>query len=501
MRVLRVEGVWKVYPSGVVANRGVTLEVREGEVLALLGENGAGKTTLVSIIAGYQRPTRGRMLIDGEPYEPRSPRDAMRRGVVLVPQHPRLVESFRVYENVGLALRAVGRRVSRPEARRLVERVASAYGFDVDPDAVVARLSLGERQRVELVKALALDPWLLLLDEPSTHYTPQEVERLVSLCRRLASEGRAVVYITHRIREALAVADRIAVMRDGVVVGVVRAPEVDASGLLEMMFGEKVNPERLRARPRPPRRGSRLLEVEDLWVRGPHGGWAVRGVSLHVDEGEVVGVAGVAGNGQRELFEAVVGLRRPERGRIVVAGVDVTERGSDARLALGVAVVPEERLGWGLVPGRSVVYNSALGMRFSVRGLVSRGLLRWSVARGLAKRVVGYMGVEVGSLDDPVDSLSGGNMQRLMVGREILRRPRLLVAMNPTGGLDAVAAERVRGELVELASRGAGVLLFSEDLEELLEVSTRLLVMSRGRVVAEFERPFDPQEVAAAMAV
>jgi simple sugar transport system ATP-binding protein len=501
VKLLRVEDLWKIYPTGVVANRGVTLEMRSGEVLALLGENGAGKTTLVSIVAGYQRPTRGAMYVNGARYEPRSPRDAMNAGIVMVPQHPRLVESFTVYENIGLALRSTGRKLGRREVRKLVTDIASRYGITLEPEAPVASLSMGEKQRVELVKALALNPWLLLLDEPSTHYSPTEVEWLVKLCRSLAAEGRGVVYITHRIREALAVADRIAVMRDGRVVGVVEAGEASIDLLLELMFGEKVDPEKLKVRSQASPGDRVVLEVDDLWVRGVHGDWAVRGVSFSVYEGEIVGIAGIAGNGQRELFEALVGLRRPERGSIRVLGVDVTSQSAYVRVKLGAAIVPEERLGWGLVPRRSIVYNTALGMRHRLLLLSRRGFMDWRMARRLAESVVRYMEVDARSVDEPVDALSGGNMQRLMVGREIARRPRLLLAMNPTSGLDAIAAERVRGELVKLASKGTAILLISEDLDELLEVSNRVLVMSRGRVVAEFERPFDPREVAAAMTV
>ncbi len=499
--LLEVKDLWKIYPNGIVANRGVNLEILEGEVLALLGENGAGKTTLVSIIAGYQKPTRGEMILNGSPYRPHSPRDAMRMGVVLVPQHPRLVPSYTVYENVGLALHSLGRRLARRTVKRIAEEISEKYGLSVNVDARVGELSVGEKQRVEILKALALDPWLLMLDEPTTHLTPSESAAVVKLCRELASERRSIVYITHRIGEALEVADRIAVMRNGRVVSVLDAGEADPKKLLELMFGRAVGSDKVTAPLHGSSKSGRtVLEVEDLWVKGWHGGWAVKGVNMSVKEGEIVGVAGIAGNGQRELMEAIVGLRKPERGTVRIMGVDVTMKGADARLRLGMAIIPEERLGWGLVPGKSIVYNVILGARYSKIPGLNEFTLDWGRARVHAERVVRYMDVEARSLDQPVETLSGGNMQRLIVGREVFRNPKILVAMNPTSGLDVAAATRVREEIVRLALKGAGVLLFSEDLDEILEVSSKVAVMSRGRVVAVFERPFNYEDIVEAMA-
>ncbi len=497
--LLEVHDVWKIYPNGVVANRGVSLVVKEGEVLALLGENGAGKTTLVSIIAGYTRPTRGRMLLEGRPYQPRSPRDAMRHGVVMVPQHPRLVENMRVYENVGIALASIGKRLPRGRVAELVKDIGLSYGLRIDPYAPVHSLSMGERQRVELVKAIALNPKLLLLDEPTTHLTPEESGKLVKLCGKLASEGTSVVYITHRLREALEVADRIAVMRDGRVVAVLAREEADEETLLVHMFGERLG--ELKTRPRPVVVGGVLLRVENLWVKGVHGEWAVRDVSFEARGGEIVGIAGIAGNGQLELFEALAGLRKPVKGRILVEGFDVTRLDSRARLERGMAFIPEERVGWGLVPGWRIAENAVLGLWHSgYRELVTRlGFIRWGLAYKLAERITGYMGVEAPSVKARVESLSGGNMQRLMVGREIFRRPRIMVAYNPTAGLDYVAAERVRSELVEIAAKGSTVIIFSEDVEELVDMASRILVMSKGTIVAEFTQPVEVHEVAKAM--
>ena len=491
--MLEARCVTVVYPNGTVANDCVSLAVREGEVLGLLGENGAGKTTLVRVLAGELRPTSGEVLLSGRPARFRGPRDALRAGVVLVPQHPRLFEGLTVAEDAWLALRAAGVRVGLREAGRLVARAARDHGLEVDPDAPVHRLSFGERQRVEIAKALALGARVLLLDEPTTHLSPGEAEAIVELARGLARAGRAVVFITHKIAEALEASDRIAVMRRGRLEGVVGSGEATPERLLSMMFGEP--PEAPGRHPRPAAPGPAVLEVEDLWVRA-WGAWAVRGASLEVRPGEVVGVAGVAGNGQRELFEAIAGLRRPSRGRVIVSGVDVTGRPPSARRPLGVAVIPEERLGWALVPGKSVVFNVAISHAFTKPGLA----VDWQAEREAAAKAVESMEVRAPGLDAPVDSLSGGNMQRLVVARELLPGPRLVLAMNPTAGLDYRGAQAVRWALEDAAARGAGVLVFSEDLDELLDMADRLYVMARGRVRGPYRPPYDYAGIAAAMA-
>lgn len=499
--VLSVRGVWKVYPGGVVANRDVSLDVYRGEVVALLGENGAGKTTLVSMVAGLSRPTRGRILVGGRELARWSPREAMRRGVALVPQHPMLVEEMTVAENVAMTLRLAGLPASLSEARRLVEELGARYGFEVDPDAEVWRLSFGERQRVEVVRAVAVGRSLVMFDEPTTHMSPVEADRFLALLGRLAAEGRGVILITHRLEEALKAADRIVVMRRGRIVDEVPRGEADLGRLLRSMFGEGVSEVQLKHEAGCGPAGEVLLEARELWVRGLHGVFAVRGVSLRVAAGEVVGVAGVAGNGQRELFEALVGLRRVERGRILLLGEDVTGSPPSRRLAKGMAVVPEERLGWGLVPGKSIVFNVAFALLSSGgTARVTRGpLVDWRAARRLAEEVVEKMQVSAKGVEAAVDSLSGGNMQRLVLGRELAKNPRVLLTMNPTAGLDYASASYVRGLIASLCRRGAGALVFSEDLEELAGISTRILVMYKGRVVYEAERPFDMRAVAEAM--
>jgi len=498
--LVEAECITKTYPGGIMANNCVSLTVYPGEVLGLLGENGAGKTTFVSILAGALQPDSGTIRVMGRPVQFGSPRDAARSGIALVPQNPMLVEAFTVAENVMLAARLAGLRLGLTEARQRVRKLSEEYGLAVDPDAKVWRLSMGERQRAEIVKALVLAARLLLLDEPTAHLSPPEARSLLGLARRLASEGRSVILITHRLGEVAGIADRIAVMRSGRLVGVLNASEASREKLLELMFGERLSSQQSpETTPRVGRLGRPVLAVENLWVRGDHGEWSVRGVSLVVRGGEVVGVAGVAGNGQRELLEALIGLRRPARGRVFIAGVDVTRRGPGVRGRLGVAVIPEQRLGWALVPGKSLVFNTALGFYSARRGPYHGVLVDWAAARRLTADIVEKMHVKAPGLDSPVEALSGGNMQRFVVGREVAKEPRLLLAMNPTSGLDYAAARSVDKILVNVAAEGAGVLLVSEDLEELLNVSNRILVMNKGRIVYESSRPFNPEKIASAM--
>jgi len=495
--LLSLRSITKVYPGGIIANDNVSLDIYQGEVLALLGENGAGKTTLVSIIAGVQQPTSGEVLYCGEKVRFRSPRDAAESGIVLVPQNPRLVDAFTVAENIALVARLAGKEFRLHEVKELIRSLGERYGLSVDPDARVWRLSMGEKQRVEILKALILDARLILLDEPTTHLSPMEANKLLDLVVRLAREGHSIVLITHRLREVMKSADRIAVMRRGRLVGVLRREEASQDKLLHLMFGERIPVARVERRRRSSR--ERVLVVENIWVWGEHGVLAVKGVNVVVHRYEIVGIAGVAGNGQREFFEALIGLRKPHRGRILVGNVDVTKAPPSVRGRLGVAVIPEERLGWALVPGKSLVFNTALGLYSTRRGPFHGFIVDWRQARELSEEIVKQMNVKVSSIDAPVESMSGGNMQRFIIGRELAKQPTLVLAMNPTSGLDVDAAEKVRSLLAEAADSGAGVLLISEDLDELLEIADRIVVMSKGRAALTAEKPFDVEKIAAAM--
>ncbi|MEB3780240.1 MAG: ATP-binding cassette domain-containing protein [Desulfurococcales archaeon] len=493
---IEVRDVWVVYPNGVEANRGVSVEVNRGEVLAILGENGAGKTTLLKVMAGLVRPTRGSLVVDGKLARFKSHRDALAMGIAMVPQNPVVFGNLTVLEDVGLTLSLAGRGMPRGRLRIYLERISGDYNLELSLDSKIWSLSMGEKQRVEILKALSIDARVILLDEPSTHLTPGEVENLIKLTRRLASEDKGIVYVTHRIQEALAASDKIMVMRDGRVVGVVDRRRASKDTLLRMMFGEKITGKPV-ARSKQGFQADRpVLEVEDLWVKGDHGEWSVRGVTLRLREGEIVGIAGVAGNGQRELIEAIIGLRRHNRGIIKIAGVDASRLEPPERARLGLSFIPEERLGWSLVPGKNLLFNTALSILNS-NGL--RMLIDWRQLESKSMDAIRLLGVKTEGLYAPVDSLSGGNMQRFIIARELLKNPRLLVAMNPIAGLDYKASILVEEVFLEARNKGTGVLVVSEELDFLLDIADRILVMSKGRITLSQERPFDVKAIARAM--
>ncbi len=493
--ILTVRGLGKVYPNGVEANKDINLDLYPGRVYALLGENGAGKTTLVKILVGAEKPTRGNILLKGAPLRLKTPRDAYRLGVYMVPQHPMLFDNLRVYEDVGLTLRQAGYKLGRSEVKTLIQEAASRYGIAVNPDARIASLSVGEKQKVEVLKGVLVGRTMLFLDEPSTHMTSLEAEALASIARRLAGEGRVIVYITHRIDEALKAADTILVMRRGRLVATIQARRASKGKVLEAMFGRPIES---MARPPERRLDRAILRIEDLWVKARHGGWALKGVSLELRRGEILGVAGIAGNGQRELLEAIAGLTRPSRGRILFDAVNVTGLSPLERLKRGLAVVPEERLGWAVIPGKSIEFNASIPLEARNGGGI---LINKKRIRGIAEAVVSLTGVRLPSLDSPVEVLSGGNMQRLILGRELMAEPKVIVAMNPTAGLDVEAGEKVKTMLVDASSRGTGVLLIDEDLDLLTSISDRIIVLSRGRVTGSYKAPFNRTDIARAMSL
>ncbi len=496
---LSIRNVRVVYPGGVIANDDVSLDIREGEILALLGENGAGKTTLIRVIAGLVKPVSGELILGGRRYKPSSYRDALENGIYMVSQMPQFFDGLTVLEDIVLTLKLAGKSIDVKEFKVRVKDIADRLGAKVNLNSYCWSLSMGEKQRVELLKALLLDSKMLMLDEPTTHMTPLEFELFKSTLRSLASESRSIVFVTHKVHEALAVADRIAVMRRGRIVGILQREEASEDLLIKYMFGENGHDRVFTFKPyskvihttREP-----VLEVLDLWVRGSYGQLVVRGVNLIVRRGEVVGVAGITGNGQKELFEAIIGLRKPIRGKVILEGEDVTGRGPAYRVRKGVAIIPEERIGWGLAPGLTIVMNVMLSLL--PLNSMGRFIINWGRAKEIAREVIAITDVKVQSPDMMVESLSGGNMQRLMVARELYKKPKLIIAMNPTGGLDFQTSKIVR-EMVVDSARASAALIISEDLEELLEISDRVYVMSGGSIRGVFERPFNAGDIIKAM--
>ncbi len=480
--VLELRGIRKVFP-GVVANDDVSLKLRSGEILALLGENGAGKSTLMNVVYGLLSADAGEVLVDGARARIRAPRHAIDLGIGMVHQHFMLVEPLTVTENIILG-REPGRGgvIDLAGARAAVQALSERYRLRIDPDARIEDLSVGMQQRVEILKALYQGARILILDEPTAVLTPQEVRELFAVVRSLVAEGLAVVFITHKLEEVLAVADRIAVMRDGHLVGQTTPSEVDRLGLAKMMVGRDVSLTVEKAKASP---ADVVLRVEELRVRGDRGLEAVRGLSLEVRGGEVVAVAGVDGNGQRELVEAIVGLRRPSSGRVMIGGRDMTNAPPRDSIAAGVSHVPEDRHRRGLVLEFDLAENVVLGDHTGPP-YARLGVLDTEAIGRVARERIKEYDVRTPSERVAAGNLSGGNQQKLVLARELGRDPELLIAAQPTRGLDVGAIEFVHRRVIAERDAGKAVLLVSFELEEVLALGDRILVLYEGRVVKEF---------------
>jgi ABC-type uncharacterized transport system ATPase subunit len=475
--VIALRGITKRFP-GILANQSVDLDIITGEVHSLLGENGAGKTTLMNILMGIYRPDAGVVAIDGREVRIRSPRDAITYGIGMVHQHFRLVSNLTVAENVALGMQsglsAFNARASAARVRDLGQR----YGLEVDPAAYVWQLSVGEQQRVEIVKALNRRARVLILDEPTSVLTPQEAKALFQTLRRMLEAGHSVIFISHKLDEVLDVSDRISVMRHGRMVGTVDKADTDQQQLARMMIGKELP---VAGFDRSPEFGVALMEVQALQVIGDRGVPAVRGVGFSVRAGECLGFAGVAGNGQEELADALCGLRRPAGGRIRVKGRDLTGAAPKRFIEAGVSYVPADRSGVASVGALSVAQNLILksfrNSRFGSLFLDPRAIAKH------ADDLIAEYGIQVSGPQVPVRTLSGGNLQKAILAREMSFAPDLFVVVSPTRGLDVGATSFVRRALQAHKLRGAAIVLISEDLEELFELSDRIGVLFRGEVM------------------
>ena len=470
---LRLQGITKRYPA-VVANDGISLEVLPGQTHAVLGENGAGKSTLMKIIYGSVKPDAGQVLWNGQPVQVRNPHEARALGISMVFQHFSLFDTLTVAENVWLGL---GRGLSLAEVARRIEGKAAEYGLHVDPSRPVHTLSVGEMQRVEIIRALLTNPKLLILDEPTSVLTPQAVEKLFVVLRQLAAQGCSILYISHKLHEIRELCDACTVLRGGRVTGECDPRQESNASLSRMMIGAE--PPRLEHRSHTP--GAAVLEVDRLTLeRDSPFGVDLQDIALQVRAGEVVGIAGVSGNGQRELLYALSGEdTRAMPAAVRVAGRPAGRLGPAQRRRLGLHFVPEERLGRGAVPSLGLAHNLMLTRTDSV------GRSGWIDVKGLraqAQDVIRRFNVKAGGPDAAARSLSGGNLQKFIVGREIDAKPKLLVISQPTWGVDVGAAAQIRGEILALSEAGCAVLVVSEELEELFEVSDRLHVIAKGRL-------------------
>ncbi|TVR07887.1 MAG: ABC transporter ATP-binding protein [Salinarimonadaceae bacterium] len=460
----------------LLANDAIDLEITPGEIRALLGENGAGKSTLVKILYGVIEPSAGDIYWEGHRIRIDSPVDARNLGIGMVFQHFSLFDELTVAENVAVALR----HMSFEAVRRGLKAVSEGYGLGLDPDHLVRTLSAGERQRIEIVRCLLQNPKLIVLDEPTSVLTPQESERLFQTLEQLADEGKAILYISHKLEEVRRLCRTATILRGGRVVATLDPREKSAGEIAALMVGAEVGDVRREAREVA---SARVLEVQSLSMPAlsSHERALVE-VDVGVAAGEIVGIAGVAGNGQGELFAAISGERLSDSpGSVVIAGVPVGLRGIDERRKLGAAFVPEERLGHAAVPGHGLGDNTVLS-HHAMGGLVRTGFIAFDRARDLAKRVIGDFDVRTPGPDAQASKLSGGNLQKFVVGREILRNPKVLVVDQPTWGVDAGAAQVIRKALIDLADGGAGVLIVSQDLDELFAIADRIAVIHEGRI-------------------
>ncbi len=485
---IELRGITKRFGS-VVANSDVNLNIRAGEVLGLLGENGAGKTTLMNVLSGLYRPDEGEILIDGKAVSFRGAGDAIRAGIGMVHQHFMLVPVFTVAENVVLGVEPTGPLdwLDLNKARQQVRAISAEHGLEVDPDAVIEEIPVGLQQRVEIIKVLFRSASVLIFDEPTAVLTPQEVVEFFGIVRSLRDAGKALVFITHKLGEVLDVADRISVLREGKIVGEGDPKTTTNADLAEMMVGRQV---RFAPEKRKTQIGGPLLEATGLTILNGRDELAVHGIDFKVHEGEVVGIAGVQGNGQTELVEALTGLRPVSAGHVTFLGGDITKVSARERHKRGIAHIPEDRHRMGMIGEFNVAENAVLDMYYDDR-FSSWITLRWADVYEESAKIVERFDVRTESLFTLADHLSGGNQQKLVVGRElssdISRDLKLLVAAQPTRGVDVGSIEYIHDRIVEARDRGVGVLMVSTELDEIMALSDRILVMFRGRIVAEFD--------------
>lgn len=480
---IELRGITKRF-GDIVANSGVNLKIRPGEVLGLLGENGAGKSTMMNVLSGMYRPDEGEILIDGKPVQFRGPGDAIRAGIGMVHQHFMLVPVFTVAENVVLGVEPTGMldHLDLAKAREQVRAINTEYGLEVDPDAVIEELPVGIQQRVEIIKVLFRSAEVLIFDEPTAVLTPQEVTEFFKIVKSLRDAGKALVFITHKLHEIQEVADRISVLRAGKIVGEGIPGETSDHELAEMMVGRPVVFE-VDKKPFAP--GEVMLDVRNLTVLRDDDAVAVDHVSFSVRSREIVGIAGVQGNGQTHLIEALTGLRRVHSGDVTFMGQDITNISVRDRHRLGFAHVPEDRQRSGMISDFTIAENMALNTYYEQP--YSRGIaMNWKAVNENSAGFAVDFDVRTSSIFERAGNLSGGNQQKMIVAREMSRDTKFLIASQPTRGLDVGSIEYIHKRIVAAREEGDGVLIVSSELDEILALSDRILVMFKGRIVAEF---------------
>jgi ABC-type uncharacterized transport system ATPase subunit len=494
-KVLELRGITKAFP-GTVANDHIDFDLRRREVHALLGENGAGKTTLMNILYGLAKPDEGEILLNGERITFSSPKDAIERGIGMVHQHFMLIPVMTVAENIVLGIEPSDKGFLDYDAARMrVREIARRFGFQIDPDARIEDIGVGQQQRVEILKALYRNAGILILDEPTAVLTPQEATEFFGILETLTREGISIIFISHKLNEVLEIADRVTVLRRGKKIETVPIEGATQESLARAMVGREVL---LRVEKPPAQAGEVLLEIEGLQVFDDREIEKVRGVSMSVRAGEIVGIAGVDGNGQSELIDAITGLRKIERGKVRIAGKDLAHATARDVLDSGIGHIPEDRQRRGLVLQFSIAENIAL---HDFRK-PPNARLGWLYPRRLvqkARTLIREFDVRGGRPETPASALSGGNQQKVILAREIDRDPKVLIAAQPTRGLDVGAIEVVHARLIAERNEGVGILLVSLELEEILSLSDRILVLFEGKIVGEYAPSVTEDELGIAM--
>lgn len=476
IKTVEMKGIGKSF-VGVRANNNVDLSVKSGDILGLLGENGAGKTTLMNILYGLYQPDQGEILINGEPVNLKTPKDSMHVGVGMIHQHFMLIQKHTVLDNIILGFDDVPFFFPQRSMRERIAQFSEKYGLQIDPDKRIWELSAGEQQRVEIIKALLHKADLLIMDEPTSVLTPQEADELFEILKRLSRDGHTSILISHKLDEIMGVCNRVLVMRKGEKTGEANIADVTEKKLAHMMVGREIS---LHYPKKKLPQGDVILDVDKLTVKSDQDLVIVKDLSFSVRKNEIMGIAGVSGNGQREMVESITGLRMSESGTINLKGEEITNRSARYIHDKGITHVPEERIKFGTVANLLLLENSVLKQHhthpFSMRKMMS-----YSSIKKHAEKLVEDFKVDAASIHTPIKNLSGGNMQKLILGREISASPELLIAAHPTYGLDVGAADYIRKKLIECRDEGGSVLLVSEDLEELFQVCDRVAVMFEGR--------------------
>jgi ABC-type uncharacterized transport system ATPase subunit len=481
--MLELRNITKTF-GDVIANNDVSIQVDKGTIHAIVGENGAGKSTIMRIAYGFYAADSGEIHVDGKKVDIRGPHDAIALGIGMVHQHFMLVDTMTVAENIILgAETGSAANLDLEKANKQIAALSSELKLDINPRAVIEDLSVGQQQRVELLKALYRNAELLILDEPTAVLSPQEVQEFFAILRRMKEQGKTIIIITHKLDEVLAISDDVTVMRDGKAVGRVKTSETNAKDLARMIVGRDVL---LRVEKSDPEPKNSVLEVRDLHVKGRHGD-AVNGVSFTVRSGEIVGIAGIEGNGQTELIEALAGLNAVIGGSVLFEGRDVTGRSSREVKELGIAHIPEDRHKRGLLLNSDLAENSILGVHYRPPVTSTAGLMNTSAINGRVREIIGRFDVRPPNPALPARSLSGGNQQKLIIRREFELNPKLLLVSQPTRGVDIGAIEFIHRKLIELRDAGSAVLLVSAELEEVTALADRLLVIREGEIVGEVD--------------